>query len=150
MGSRPLAPILTVYVVLALSYSLATPPFEAPDEVWHVGCVAYVRTQGRLPALDAPHADIVRQEATQPPLYYIALSVVTSGIDLSDFPLVARLNPHAAPGLPHADGNKNMTVPVVAPFPWTGTILAVYLMRCTSIALGLITLWTGRGSPLQW
>ena len=63
--------ILALFVVMAIVYSLATPIFEKPDEMWHL---AYAkRLADGLGYPDAPiviRDDVPAQESSQPPLYY--------------------------------------------------------------------------------
>lgn len=70
--------VVTVAVHLALAhvYAAATPPWETPDEPWHMGLIVWLRETRRLPPLDASMlATPLRQEASQAPLYYVAAAV---------------------------------------------------------------------------
>jgi len=139
---RKLSFILAVYVILAFTYSVVTPIFEASDEVWHYPMVKYLADHGlALPPQDPANPGPWRQEGSQPPLYYMIAAVLTSGIDTSDMDLVRRINPHADIGVIRPDGNANMIVhrQEAETFPWRGTTLAVHIARFFSIALGLGT-----------
>jgi hypothetical protein len=56
--------IVTLYGLLAFSYSVLMPPWEAPDESAHYLVVFILAREGRLPAVEETY------EAAQPPLYY--------------------------------------------------------------------------------
>jgi 4-amino-4-deoxy-L-arabinose transferase-like glycosyltransferase len=131
--------ILAAYVLLATIYSIATPIFEASDELWHYPMVKYMADNSlQLPTHDGPW----RQEGSQPPLYYMMAAILTAGIDTSDMESARRVNPHADIGIVRPDGNANMMVhhAEMESFPWRGTVLAVHLVRFLSIALGLGTI----------
>lgn len=87
--------IVAVYLVLAVGWNLATPPFDNPDEPAHWNYVRYLADTGELPVLrvgDDPvqlldrlksarfpadqSIDTIRYESHQPPLYYAGAAVV--------------------------------------------------------------------------
>jgi 4-amino-4-deoxy-L-arabinose transferase-like glycosyltransferase len=140
---RPLLPILLVFVALGVVYSLATPVLEASDEFDHYPYVQYVQTQHALPVMDPLDPEPWRQEAGQPPLYYLLMAGLTSWIDTSDLLEIRRLNHHAFVGIPGQVGNKNLVIhrPERESFPWSGTVLAVHVIRLVSVALGAVTVW---------
>lgn len=131
--------ILAAYLILATTYSIVTPIFEASDELWHYPMVKYLADNGlSLPRPDP--AQPWRQEGGQPPLYYIAAAVLTGGIDTSDMDVVRRVNPHSDIGVVRPDRNANMMVHRESEaFPWSGTVLAVHVARFFSVLLGLGT-----------
>jgi 4-amino-4-deoxy-L-arabinose transferase-like glycosyltransferase len=134
--------ILAAYLILATTYSIATPIFEASDELWHYPMVKYLADNGlQLPPQDPINIGPWRQEGSQPPLYYMLAAILTAGIDTSDMETVRRVNPHADIGIVRPDGNANMMVhrTEMEVFPWRGTTLAVHIVRFFSIALGLGT-----------
>lgn len=134
--------ILLAYTALAFTYSVASPPFEVSDELWHYPLVRYLAQNGlQLPAQDPASIGPWRQEGSQPPLYYLLAALLTAGIDTSDMDYVRRINPHADIGVVRPDGNVNMIVhrANAESFPWSGTILALRLSRAFSVALGLGT-----------
>ncbi|NDJ60031.1 MAG: DUF2142 domain-containing protein, partial [Chloroflexi bacterium] len=151
IDARPLAPrierrllavILAAYLILATTYALTTPLFEASDELWHYPMVQYLAENNlQLPVQDSSVVTAWRQEGSQPPLYYLIAAVITGGIDTSDLHLIRRINPHADIGLVRPDGNVNMVVhrPEMEAFPWSNAALAVYITRFFSITLGLGT-----------
>ncbi|MBN1640156.1 MAG: glycosyltransferase family 39 protein [Anaerolineae bacterium] len=128
--------ILTAYVLLALLYSLTTPFFEKTDELYHVAYIVHLADGKGFPAFD-PH-NPARQEATQPPLYYLAGALLIAGIDTGDMASLTRLNPYYRPiwdGVAGDNRNRYMhTVDEVT--PRSGAALAVRLLRCLSIAIG--------------
>ncbi|MGQ9851303.1 MAG: glycosyltransferase family 39 protein [Aggregatilineaceae bacterium] len=137
-----LALIVTGYTILALIYSLATPLFEASDELWHYPMVKYVADHDfGLPVQDPANPGPWRQEGGQPPLYYYLGALLTRWIDTSDMDAVRRINPHADIGVVVPDGNVNMVVHDAQreAFPWRGTALAMHLVRFLSILMGLGT-----------
>ncbi len=134
--------LLALYGVLAVGFSIASPPFEKPDELNHVAFVQYLATTHHLPTFPAPDEPgaYYGQEAGQPPLYY-AVATLLAGWSLTDATFPPR-NPHANLGNPLQPGNKNWVIhgPEEA-FPWQGMALAVHLLRFFSILLGAGTLF---------
>jgi hypothetical protein len=136
--------ILTGYLVLAGIYSLITPLFEASDELWHYPMVRYM-AQHRLaiPVQNPAKPGPWRQEGGQPPLYYMIGAVATFWIDTADLDEVRRINPHADMGVVVPDGNANIVVHDAdqESFPWSGTVLAMRLVRLISILMGAGTVY---------
>ncbi|MBK6429236.1 DUF2142 domain-containing protein [Candidatus Amarolinea dominans] len=154
---RGLAVILLLFVLVAGNYSVTTPAFEAPDEIWHMAFVQHVASGQGLPVSAPQTTALWRQQGVQSPLYYLAAAGLTawvatfreSAVDQSDFPtLYARANPHAAIGQPDAVANRNYLIhhdtdrsgPGEA-WPWRGSILALHLVRFFSILLGALAIW---------
>ncbi|MFN8377069.1 MAG: glycosyltransferase family 39 protein [Anaerolineae bacterium] len=133
--------ITLAYVVLAVLYSVVTPPFEASDELWHYPMVQFIAQTGGLPVQDSSAPGLWRQEGSQPPLYYMMAAALTAGIDTSNLDSIRRINPHADIGLVRPDGNVNMMVhrAEAEAFPWQGATLALHLVRLFSVALGAAT-----------
>ena len=134
--------ILLAYAALALTYSVVSPPFEASDELWHYPLVRHLAQNGfQLPVQNPASVGPWRQEGSQPPLYYLLAALLTAGIDTSDMDNVRRINPHADIGVVRPDGNVNMIVhrADAEAFPWSGTMLALYVSRFFSVVLGLGT-----------
>ncbi len=140
---RPLlALILGGYMILAVTYSLVAPLFEASDELWHYPMVKYVADHGfGLPVQDPANPGPWRQEGGQPPLYYCLGAALTRWIDTTDMDTARRINPHADIGVVVPDGNANMVVHDAEreAFPWRGTALAMRLVRFLSVLMGLGT-----------
>jgi hypothetical protein len=139
---RVLLLILAGYLLLAVTYALATPPLEASDEYKHFPVVQYVQTRRSLPVLDPDDPGLWLQEGAQPPLYYIVMAASTAWIDTSDLEDIHQVNPHAFVGDPNQVDNKNLIIhqPGRESFPWGGTVLAVYVIRMLSIILGAGTI----------
>jgi 4-amino-4-deoxy-L-arabinose transferase-like glycosyltransferase len=129
-----------MYILLALAYAWATPPLEASDELWHVGMVNQIAQTGELPVQVVGTETAWEQEGSQPPLYYLISAALISRIDRSDFDSLRQPNPHAIAGIPGAVGNKNLVLHDTPHSPLIGTVLAVYVLRLFSIALGSVTI----------
>ncbi len=129
--------ILVCYALLALTYSLVTPPFEASDELWHYPMVKYVADHGlQLPIQDPAVVTAWRQEGSQPPLYYLIAAALTAWIDTDDLDHWRRVNPHADIGVMPPDGNINMIVHRPDERRMTGSLLALQVSRLFSVVLG--------------
>jgi len=132
--------ILAGFVALATLYSVTTPLFESPDEIWHYPVIQHIATGHGLPIQEPGTGQLWQQEGSQPPLYYLLGAAATFWIDTSDLQQRLWNNPHAHIGIPLADGNKNVIVHTAAEdFPYRGTVLAVHLIRLLSVLLGAIT-----------
>src|SRR5512142_742501 len=101
------AGILLFFWCVGLVYSLAAPPFEAPDEVYHFAFARRLAQGGSLPVQTVEAKGPWAHEGTQAPLYYFLASRLTAGIDQSDFDRLSRRNPYANLGKPLYPGNKN-------------------------------------------
>ena len=136
------SPILLVvaYLLLAGTYSVVNPLFEAPDEIWHYEYVRWLAEGRGLPAPEDVGTAPWAQEGSQPPLYYLLGAALTSAIPTDNAGAAIRYNPHAAVGDADAFGNRNMLVhgPAHA-WPWQGVALAAHLTRFLSILLGAVT-----------
>jgi hypothetical protein len=138
--------LLGVFTLLGLTYSLVTPLFEAPDEVWHYAYVRYLAEERALPALtDAENA--AYQEVAQPPLYYAVAALVSGGVRDDDLDALMWHNPgfgYQAGGT--VNDNKNMLVHTGRErFPWRGAVLALRLARFVSLAFGLLAVLAAWG-----
>ena len=133
--------VLILFVALGIVYSTTTPLFEAPDEQWHFAFVQHVATGRGLPvqALGAP-AHLARQEASQPPLYYLLAAAATFWIDTSDFPDIVWENPHYGYNVPGiVNDNKNLFIhTALENFPWRGAALAVHIARFVSLLTSVL------------
>lgn len=146
---RVLTTLLIVYMLIALGYLSATPPFEASDELWHMGMVHHLSQTGELPVQQIGTETIWEQEGSQPPLYYAIAAVIARTVNSgtipgtaeSDFAQVTQPNPHVVAGNPTYIGNKNLVLHPAQPYPLRGTILSVYLIRVFSICCGVVTLY---------
>jgi hypothetical protein len=146
----PITWLLLIFFVLASTYSIVNPLFEAPDEVWHYELVRWLAEGKGLPTpADVGNAPW-QQEGAQPPLYYLLGAVITAPISTSNAATVIRYNPHASVGNAAALNNKNkMAHGPWEEWPWQGVALAVHVVRFFSVLLGLMTLWfTGQAAQL--
>ncbi|HLZ09144.1 MAG TPA: hypothetical protein VKT80_11185, partial [Chloroflexota bacterium] len=129
--------VLLGYVVIALSYVVTVPVWEEVDEAGHFAYIKYLRDHHDLPFQPADAQQLVLSHWFHPPLYYALGALVTAGIDISDFPQVARPNPHFEWVQGGSPGGWNVYLPVEnSRFPPRGTVLAVYLLRLLSVAMG--------------
>lgn len=133
----PVGVVLAAFVALGLLYSVVTPVFESPDEPQHFHFVRHLAQTRRLPVqgTDGPW----RQEASQPPLYYLIGAVATGRVDAGNVLELEQVNPHAIIGIPLADNNKDRYVHTPAEaFPYRGAALAVHSLRALSVILGAV------------
>ncbi len=156
---RLLALILGLYALLAVAYSVASPPFETPDENLHYFTADFIARNGRLPTTSDPGG--MGQEAAQPPLYYAAAALLIRALDRDGQPAQLWPNPRVdvssvagnlwisplAPPNPRGESGArpaiNANMFVRAPeeqWPWRGHVLAAHAARLLSAALGLGTL----------
>jgi len=134
--------VLALFMVLGCLYSIATPIFEASDEIAHYPFVKHLADGHGLPVLRADQLGAWKQEGGQPPLYYALGALLTRGVDTSDFEAVHKINPHADIGVIKADGNANMVIHSSRErFPYRGTALAVHIVRWASVLMGAVTVW---------
>jgi 4-amino-4-deoxy-L-arabinose transferase-like glycosyltransferase len=138
---RILVIILSLFVLLGVTYALVTPAFEASDELWHYPMVRHLADGNPLPVqvFDPNLAGPWHQQASQPPLYYYLAAALTFWVDTSDMSQIRRLNPHVDTGVVTADGNINLAIHDPAANPWQGTLLSIRIVRLTSVLLGATT-----------
>jgi len=134
--------ILAAFFALGIVYNVATPLFEKPDEIWHYPYVKYLADGQGLPVQDLARAQpLMRQESTQPPLYYVTAALATFWIEDDDWQDLVCLNPfwgYNAPGT--VNDNKNRVFHTNAErFPYRGAVLAVRTARLVSVIWGAIT-----------
>lgn len=147
----PAAVILLAFTLLALVYSVVTPPFEAGDESRHYAVVKYMADTGRLPVQQPGPAQIHwSHEGNQPPLYYALAATLTAWIDTGTWDDVYWYNPHTTIGNPLRPDNKNIVIhPPGADWPWRGATLAVHLIRLLSISMAVVTVAAGYALALR-
>jgi len=133
--------LLVCFVGLSGWYSMATPPFETPDEVYHYAFVRHLAAGNPLPVQQVGAEAPWEQEGSQAPLYYLVAGWLTRAIDQRDFPELTVRNPRANIGDPLFPGNKNFMLYSAAPRPLTGVNLALHIGRWLSLLLGCLTLW---------
>ena len=132
--------IASLFVALAIVYSVVTPIFEASDEFLHYPLVQHLASGGSLPVQVPGVHTLWDQEGSQPPLYYALSAGLTFWIDTSDLPEILWRNPHGKLGIPLDPDNKNIVIHTPAErWPWSGTVLAVHLIRLLSVAMSTAT-----------
>lgn len=149
-----MAVVLVAFVALGTTYALTTPLFEAGDELWHYPLVRHLAQGGEFPIQSRETVGPWKQQASQPPLYYYLMGWATAWIDTSDFVSLYQLNPHVDNGIVTPDGNINLAVHTPAEQAWTGTALAVKLIRLLGVLMGsgtvLCTYLLARELRPQW
>ncbi len=140
---RNLSLILTLFVLLGLTYAIVTPVFEASDELWHYPMIRHLADGNPLPVqvFDPALAGPWKQEASQPPLYYYLGAALTFWVDTADMEEIRWLNPHVDNGIITVDGNTNLAIHDPTASPWQGTLLAVRIVRIFSVFLGAATVY---------
>jgi len=133
-----------LFTFLAVLYSLTVPLFEGNDESWHYAYVWHIaegKGLPRQPPDQYPH--LARQEASQPPLYYLLAAALTRWVPQEDLPtLYARENPYPTL-LPvaHRDNQNHYVHTDAERFPYRGAALAIRLARFLSVLFGAGTVW---------
>lgn len=138
-----LSAVLATFVALAIGYGIAIPVGEGVDEKPHFDYVRYVKENKALPIQPLSQDQNVQVwMGHHPPLYYVLGGVAISLIDTSDSADVFRFNPHFTWQENSGFNGWNAVLHFGQDrFPWTGTILAVYVVRLMTIAFGAVTLW---------
>lgn len=146
--------VLVLFVVLGVAYSLATPIFEKPDEMWHLAYIKRLVDGQGYP--DAPRSisdDAPSQESSQPPMYYTLAALVVRAFapDTSDLHTRLTHNPVFPFEAREAQNdNKNVFVhAVVDVFPFEGTARAVQLARLVALCFGALTVYATYGLALE-
>jgi hypothetical protein len=135
--------ILIAFLALGIVYNVATPLFEKPDEIWHYPYVKHLADGQGLPVQNLAQAQpLIRQESTQPPLYYVTAALATFWIEDDDWQDLVWLNPfwgYNAPGT--VNDNKNRVFHTDRErFPYRGAVLAVRIARLVSVIWAGITI----------
>lgn len=130
--------LLVCHTLLALAFSAANPPGEAPDEADHWAYVVYLAQALALP---------VGPEITQskhPPLYHASAALVADLFADPSFDFL-RANPDLRIP-PPPDGPFNFFIHTAQEsWPWRGGPLAFHIARLWSILLSLGTVWAAFG-----
>jgi hypothetical protein len=132
--------LMAVFSGLSFAYSLATPLFEAPDEMAHFRYVRRLARGEGLPELPVGKDGGAGNEGGQAPLYY-ALGAALTFWAFPSYTEELRLYPHSGPGVPSSPGTKNIWLHTPAEdFPGQGQFLAARLLRLYSGLLGLLAI----------
>ncbi len=137
---RPLLAVLLIFTCLSFFYSSSIPPFEGPDGPEHYAYIIWLAEgKGFPPQGEAAWETPVRQEAGQPPLYYLLASLPVRLVDFNEPTAEFRPNPHfpsSAPG--HIPDNKNIAIHYPADDVLQGGWLAIQLARGVSFLFGIL------------
>ena len=132
--------VVGLYGLLAVSYGIINPIFEAPDEHHHYFTARHIVVHSELPV--ASSDSLARQEAAQPPLYYLLAAGLIAPLELEISPMSLWANPYIQFETRQTRQNINAFVhTAVERWPWQGDVLAVHILRVYSTLLGLGTLW---------
>lgn len=154
LSARGLWVILVGFMALAWAYGLVIPAFENLDEVEHFSAIRYVAEAGALPVHDPVLQERYhyRQEASQPPLYYILMGGLTRlfGLPTDDTNSHLVTNPFVACGPSGSPYNKHMlyhnpsqeafSLAILASSPWKGALLTLHVLRALTPLLQLFTI----------
>ncbi len=142
---------LGCFLVLAVAWGVYIPPYENLDEIEHSEVVRYLVTMGQLPVHGEAEAAgyAVRQEASQPPLYYFLAAGWAKLWGLPPDPPTVQLIPGGMVSCGPADTFYNRATWARSPYtegwPWQGNLLWLHGLRLFSSLLQLITVagvWT--------
>ena len=128
---------MALYLLCAITYSVMTPAWEAPDEVGHFDFIRHLRQAKTLPDIRTA----VPGEAHQPPLYYLVTTLFTLPADISSPVGAFRSNPdfmwRNTGGTDINSGQRG----TAQTFPYQGQGLALQLARLASVAMGALTIF---------
>jgi hypothetical protein len=134
--------LVVALIALALVYSVVTPIFEGPDEIWHYAFADHMANGGGLPVFDAAQPATFLRNGAHPPLYYWSIAALIAPIDRSDFPTDYRFNlanPLVTKG--GQSDRPNLFIHTAREdFPYRNATLAAHIARLISVILGAITI----------
>ncbi len=131
-----------IFFCLGLIYLYASPNFESPDSIYHLGVIKWIAEHdGALPVQSPDHNHLYEQEGSQPPLYYLLMTPIWLRLDTEDFDEVYYQNPMVNLGHPSKLGNRNLIF-YKQPYPpnLTGTSLAIYVIRLVTLGMAPVTI----------
>ena len=139
---KRLAVLVSLFVALALFYSLILPLFEGPDEDDHFRYARFIAQNRAVPIQEfVPGGGIAGHQGWQPPLYYTLAALVIAPIDTADFEQHLWRNYGATfVGDPACCGRNIYYHTDAQNVPFARTPLAVHLARLLSIFFGAITI----------
>jgi len=135
---RGLALIVAAHLFLGVLYARVTPPFEAPDEGFHVAVIHWINSGRGLPVQQPGKPSEYEQEGSQPPLYYLIGSALTGWMPTDDWEQVFVKNPRTMNGYAGATHNVNMFRPQ-PPSASGQTAQLVAVLRGYSLLLSCLT-----------
>ncbi|MYD11144.1 MAG: hypothetical protein F4X02_14015 [Chloroflexi bacterium] len=129
-----------VFFCVGLVYLFASPNFEASDTERHVALINWIAKHGQLPVQSPSKDTVYRQQASQPPLYYLVMAAIWRVMDTAEFDDYYQPNPLVIAGVPERLGNRNLVF-YRQPYPpdLRGTSLALYVIRALTLAMGAVT-----------
>src|SRR5581483_10287969 len=142
-SQRWLIALVALFVALATYYNFVTPPFEAPDEIWHYHFVREVAAERALPVVNPAHPKPSAHEGLQAPLYYILAAPAVAWMDPQVTAATPAFNPFVRIGEPALYNNDNRNRLVHSrdvTLPLEGAALALHLARFVSTLLGAGTI----------
>ncbi len=131
-----------IFFCIAATYSLAIPIFEASDETLHYPYVKQLADGNGLPI--AGQDILLKQEATQAPLYYLLAAAATFWIDSDDLMDLLNFNPHWLDTSPRIAINDNQNMIAHSPaerFPFAGAARAIHVARLLSVLFGAVAVF---------
>src|SRR5574341_478433 len=137
---RALLPIMVLYAILNIAYSIAFPIFESWDELHHYDYVRSLIEQRNLPVIAEGEGET---EFHQPPAYYLITALLTPYLPTDDY-RPEENNAFAQPYWYQHNKNRYIHLRSVEGWPWHGIALNVHVMRL----LGL--LWGGAAIILTY
>ena len=156
---RLLALLLITFAGLGLTYALATPCFESPDEWSHLSVIRYwIEHRALPPRVLSPRDALAGRDETwyfeyhdpplyyAPPLYHGLAALLTSRIGMDDLPYLLVPSPSWEKGwAPEANTdpwNKNIYAHrAEETLAQSNTVRAAALLRVISLGLGAVTIW---------
>ncbi|MBI1882168.1 MAG: glycosyltransferase family 39 protein [Chloroflexi bacterium] len=143
--NRRLALVLSLYLALAVLYSIVVPIGQGADEWAHYWYAQFIAEHGRLPANPAER-EAAGYKSDWPPLYHLLAAAVTGWIETDGPPTFKYL-----PATPFGAGHirrQLVSMPLTDAilhtdderFPWQQEILVWHLGRFLSITFSLGTL----------
>lgn len=131
-----------MFFCLGLLYLYASPNFESPDSIYHIGVIKWIAEHdGALPVQSPDHDHLYEQEGSQPPLYYLLMTPIWLSVDTADFDEFYYRNPLVNLGHHWRLGNRNLVF-YKQPYPpdLTGASLAIYVIRLVTLGLATVTI----------
>ena len=132
-----LALVIVGYLALGLYYNVTNPIWEAPDEPAHYRYVLHLIKTHTLPIRTTSVGD----QYHQPPLYYFVGALAVSWLPL-DEAAPAKYNPLFIWREPRLGDEPNVALHTQDELPpYTGTVLALHLLRFLSLLFGAVAVW---------
>ena len=136
------AALLTIFLIVAIGYSLTIPAGEGVDEIPHFHYVNYIKKRRALPIQPMSRKERVISMGHHPPLYYFFGALAISWTDTSDSAEIFPGNPHFV--WRENDGSNGWNGVMhfgQDEFPWRGSVLALKTMRFLNIILAMIAIY---------